>query len=168
MRMLLTGRPPTSGLYKSWSKSASAHRLVPRGNQGQVVYSPICAKNPHIAAYRSNRSIYERNQATDRHVASCRPFKNPSSPNTPPRPSKSKLAISIPSAPPPPNSASPSPRLHRTHRVYHGGRERFLYRPQAIAASPLRSTNDSNFSDAPAGFFCPRSHWLTESFVTFR
>jgi len=38
----------------------------------------------------------------------------------------------------------------------------------AIAASPFVNTRDKSFKAGPAGFFNPRSHWLTEFLVTFR
>jgi transposase len=40
--------------------------------------------------------------------------------------------------------------------------------PHATAASPFFSTSDSSLSEAPEGFFSPRSHLLTKLLVTFR
>ena len=39
--------------------------------------------------------------------------------------------------------------------------------PQATIANPCRATSVSNFSEAPLGFFSPRSHWLMSPGETF-
>ena len=39
---------------------------------------------------------------------------------------------------------------------------------QATACRPLRATSVSSLSEAPRGFFSPRSHWLTRPAVTLR
>jgi hypothetical protein len=41
-------------------------------------------------------------------------------------------------------------------------------RSYATVAKPFFSTSDSSFSDAPEGFFSPRSHLLTRLVVTLR
>lgn len=38
----------------------------------------------------------------------------------------------------------------------------------ATASKPFFSTSDNSFSDAPEGFFSPRSHLLTRLLVTFK
>ena len=39
---------------------------------------------------------------------------------------------------------------------------------QAMEANPFFFTRERSLSVVPAGFFCPRSHWLTDSLLTFR